>query len=100
MIPRMLRYVNRTCMEYTIQKTPHITFSKWYNKEKGWEFHHKKTGQSFMDKYFMFHASGGFWIGCVWTICRRHKKSNLLMGWLHLRKHRKNAKSQNLLENN
>ncbi|MGU3370975.1 hypothetical protein [Bacillus mycoides] len=51
------RYVNYTCMEYTIQKTPHITFSKWYNKEKRWRFHHEKTGQSFMDEYFMFHAS-------------------------------------------
>ncbi|MED1054667.1 hypothetical protein P4T74_30945 [Bacillus mycoides] len=25
-------------MEYTIQKTPHITFLKWYNKEKGEDF--------------------------------------------------------------
>ncbi|HDR7636248.1 MULTISPECIES: hypothetical protein [Bacillus] len=78
LLPTIGRYVNYTCMEYTIQKTQHITFSKWYNKEKRWRFHHEKTGQSFMDEYFMFHASRGFWISCVWTICRRYKNSNYM----------------------
>jgi len=33
LLPIIGRYVNLTCIEYT-RKTRHITFYKWYNKEK------------------------------------------------------------------
>lgn len=47
---------------WNIQSKKHRTslFRNGTIRKKGWRFHHEKTGQSFMDEYFMFHASRGF----------------------------------------